>query len=128
VVKEALLDRHIDAGAAIVSELDRRNQHVTSALWYYYPDAEEWRLLLASPSFESKGSRQSYADVSRLLAEMGASVDGLSVDDVKLVLNNDKFVPLLKKMIHAEGLNKIRMTANRFNGVYVDDMLVYRNE
>jgi hypothetical protein len=128
VVKEALLDRHIAAGANVVSELDRRNQHVTSALWYYYPDAAEWRLLLASRSFDAKGSKQSYADISRLLADMGESVDGVTLDDIKLVLSNDQLVPVLRKITRANGLSRIRMTANNFNGVYVDDMLIYRNE
>ena len=128
MVKGALLDRHIEAGATLVNELDRRGEHVSSALWYYYPDAEQWRLLLASPSFDAKGSRQAYADLSRLLTELGTAVEGISFDDIKLVLGNDHLVPVLKKIIRAKGLNKIRMSANRFNGVYVDDMLLYRNE
>ena len=128
MVKDALLDSHVEAGANLVRELDRQNKPLKSAVWYFYPDISEWRLLLASPEFEAKGSMQAYAELSNLLRTMGPDARGLSVDDIKVVLMNDKLVPVLRKIIHAQGLNTIRMTSNMFDGTYVDDMLIYRNE
>jgi hypothetical protein len=82
--------------------------------------------LLVSPSFEKNGLIQSYTKISEILSNQ-KQVD-ISVADIKILLQSDPLMRLLKGIIHTgKGLNQIRMTSNMLNGIYVEDALIYRN-
>jgi hypothetical protein len=60
VVKEVLTDKMIDAGEALVRELDRRRWPVEDALWLYESDGNRWQLAITSPNLEIEGPQRCY--------------------------------------------------------------------
>lgn len=55
MVKEQLTPAMVDAGADLTAKLDELGVPVTSALWLFVSDINEWRLLFASPEVSEKG-------------------------------------------------------------------------
>jgi hypothetical protein len=124
--KETLLEPQIDAGMHLLKELDNRSFDIQSALWFYYPDLDKWKLLLFSPKFDPEKASAQYSDVFDALAKTN-TVGSLSFDSIQLVFKNDKLLNLLKNIIRVKGQSKVRMTSNYLNGFYIDDAMIYRN-
>lgn len=128
MAKEKLLESEIDAGARFIEALDKHGKLVDAALWFYYPDLDQWKLLLSSRALEEKDLTRSYTKISEILSSDEKINKNLSVADVKLLSRSDPMMKLLKGIIRTDkGLNRIRMTSNMFNGIYVEDALIYRN-
>ena len=128
MAKEVLLESDITAGARLIEELDKKGADVSAALWFFYPDLSEWKLLLVSPTFEKNGLTASYTMVSEVISSIGDVNKSISIDNMKIVKNNDPMMRLLKGIVRSgKGLNTIRMTSNMMNGIYVQDALIYRN-
>ena len=128
MAKEVLLESDITAGARLIEELDKKGADVSAALWFFDPDLSEWKLLLVSPTFEKNGLTASYTMVSEVISSIGDVNKSISIDNMKIVQNNDPMMRLLKGIVRTgKGLNTIRMTSNMMNGIYVQDALIYRN-
>jgi len=128
MAKEVLLESDITAGARLIEELDKKGADVSAALWFFDPDLSEWKLLLVSPTFEKNGLTASYTMVSEVISSIGDVNKSISIDNIKIVKNNDPMMRLLKGIVRSgKGLNTIRMTSNMMNGIYVQDALIYRN-
>jgi len=66
--------------------------------------------------------------VSEVISSIGDVNKSISIDNIKIVKNNDPMMRLLKGIVRTgKGLNTIRMTSNMMNGIYVQDALIYRN-
>ena len=57
LVTDALSDKMIQAGAKLVERLDEDASNIKSALWLYFPDARNWKLILASEIVETNISK-----------------------------------------------------------------------
>jgi hypothetical protein len=128
MAKETLLETDIAAGAKFIQALDKRGQPINAALWFYYPDLSQWKLLLASPAFQAKDLTQSYTKISEILTAEQDIGNNISIADIKLLNQTDPMMNLLKVIVRTgKGLSQIRMTSNVLNGIYVEDALIYRN-
>jgi len=66
--------------------------------------------------------------VSEVISSIGDVNKSISIDNIKIVKNNDPMMRLIKGIVRTgKGLNTIRMTSNMTNGIYVQDALIYRN-
>ena len=88
------------------------------AFWLYQPDAERWRLVIVTPEAE-KGSKDLYLKAIRADAE----IDLAKVD---FQPPSSSVFKALGGLIRVDGVNTVRMRRNAFNGVYIEDALVYR--
>lgn len=128
MAKEALLDSDVTAGARFIEALDRNGEVVNSALWFYDPDLSQWKLLIASPTFDKAGLNPSYTKISQNFSQNDQISNTISVGDVKILMSKDPLTKLLKGISRTgKGLNQIRMTSAVLNGIYVEDALIYRN-
>ena len=128
MAQEILLESHIEAGKVLLQELDSKQFNITTAMWFFYPDIKEWKLLLYSPQFEKKEPTHLYTEISKIITGLGEKVSSISLEMTKLVLKTDPLLKMFKGIIRAEGISTIRMTSNYFNGIYVEDALIYRNQ
>lgn len=128
MAKEILLDSDIDAGQKLIKELDASGVTLKTALWFFYPDIREWKLLLSSPDFEKQEESnilsKSYSNIFNIIREGELNV---SLDTIKIVLSNEPLKKMFNALAHASGNNRIRMSANYINGIYIEDALIYRN-
>lgn len=130
MAKEVLLDSDIDAGKNLLKALDENGFNITTAMWFYYSDIEEWKLLLSSPDFnkikDPNEPSRIYTKISQIIND-SKDVAITPLESVKILLKNDPLIKLFGFIISAKGISAIRMKANYLNGIYVEDALIYRN-
>jgi hypothetical protein len=125
LVKEALTEDMVKAGASVVEGLDRLRFLVDAALWFYLADANQWRLLLATPEVHIEGPKKAY---KRLLTALRhADVHGVSLEDVAVVDTLDPLIQSLRTALGtARSVNGMRFSRNTINGQFIEDAYVYR--
>ena len=126
MVAMPLDEGQITAGADLLEQLDAANVHVGAALWYYFPDNENWRLLLSLPRLVRQGPRAAYREVQKALSKLGGEV-AISLDDVAITKPEDRVFKLLRIAISTRpGISRLRFSRNVINGELVEDALIYR--
>jgi len=129
MAEEALVESLVADSAKLVRELDKQGDQPSNALWYYFSDAEEWRLLVAGKSFDQllpKDEAQAYQKVARAIGK--ANLDSLTIADVKLVRTDDSLLAAIKFVVRTppDGVVRAHFRDNTFNGIFVKEMLVLR--
>ncbi len=69
--KITLVKSDRDIGARVMEALSRVSIPVTLCEWNYVPQLEEWQLVIATPWYDSKGPRTTYASVVNALQKAG---------------------------------------------------------
>jgi len=124
LVKEALTDQMILAGAELTKNLDRAGWPVVASLWLFEPENNQWRLVLASPAVDQEGPRESYRRVSDALGEGAASIPLASVS---VVSSDDPLVRVFRSAYRTgREIEGRRVFRSAINGHFVDDAYVYR--
>lgn len=118
MAETALVDQNIEAGRQFVMLLDELGIKVHAAFWLYRSDTERWRLVIVCDEAE-KGSRDLY-----LKAINAGSTMDLAMVEFQPTTN--RFYKNLSQMLHIEGLSNARVSQSTFNGVYIEDALIYR--
>ena len=125
MAETVLVDDDIKAGSELVRILDEDGFPVTAAAWIYFPDVEEWRLVIRTPK-AAKDLQEAYLEVARAMDAKGNLRAKLNLSKVKLVPPTDRMLQALGSVVRASGLNSIRFSRNVVNGIYIDDALIYR--
>jgi len=124
--KATLVEKEIADGKLLIEALDRANFTLSGALWFYFPKAEEWRLLLISPLVDSIGPRESYNRIQSVIEDLPQPF-GISVIRISAISPKDRLVQLLKVAIRTgPGISEIRFSQNTINNVFIEDALIYR--
>jgi hypothetical protein len=129
MAEEALVESLIQDSVRLVEEFDRRGDTPTNALWYYFSDADEWRFLIAGPTFDSllpQQQIQAYEKLGRAIAN--ANLVSLSIGTVKLVRTDDPLLVATRFVVKTapNGVIRAHFRDNVFNGIFVKEMLVLR--
>jgi hypothetical protein len=125
LVKEALTDQMIEAGASVVQNLNGGQFLVDAAVWLYLSDANRWRLLLATPEVHTEGPLKAY---KRLLRAFGnAAMHGLTIEDVSVIDSRDPLIRLLRGAMKTDRSGRgIRFSRTTIKGQFIDDAYIYR--
>jgi hypothetical protein len=124
LVKEALTEDMIAAGADLTRSLDRAHWPVVASLWLFEPETNQWRLILASPAVADEGPLAAYRHVNQALR---SSSSKLSLDAVSVVAPSDSLVQVLTSAYRTDsGMEGRRVFRTAINGHFVDDAYVYR--
>lgn len=127
VVKEQLTADMVEAGAALTEKLDESGLPIVTALWLFLPEINEWRLLFASPDVATKGPRDVYGRIHKVLRQLGGTASVLPFSVISLMDTEDELVRLLKLGAGTgPGINRVRFSKNVINGHYITDALIYR--
>jgi hypothetical protein len=127
VVKEQLTPDMVDAGAALTAKLDELGVPVTSALWLFVPDLNEWRLLFASAEVSTKGPRDVYEKIRLAIDGLGPQAAFVPLSVVALLEPDAELVRLLRSAVRTgPGVSRLRFSKNVVNGHFIDDALIYR--
>lgn len=129
VVKDPLTTEMIDAGASLVLTLDAQGWPATAAFWFFLPQSNRWRLVIASPEVSRKGPKEAYGHIRRAIAQMPSGSPGLAFGDVAVVDPSDDPVTVLRALLgttSAQGISGMRVMRNAINGRYIEDAYVYR--
>lgn len=128
--EKSLVESLIHEAIALIQKMDDTPTPITFAAWYYYDDAEEWRLLIAANALDSLLPKQeavAYRKVIDVLSTL--TPEGLSVSDLKLVATS---YPLLQAMrlLVATGPHdtaRVHFKDCMFNGIFIKEVLILRS-
>ena len=102
-----LVKEDIEAGMELVRLLDAKNFTVTAAAWIYFPDIEEWRLLVRTPRAE-QNLQGALLDMAIAMDAAGDLRSRIDLSRVKLVPPNDSMLEAMGSAIRVDGLNNVR--------------------
>jgi len=121
-----LVEKDIADGKLLIEALDRSKFTLSGALWFYFPKAEEWRLLLVSPLVDRMGPRKSYSIIQSVIEDFPPSF-GISIINISVTSPKSELIQLLKIAIRTgPEISEIRFSRNTINNVFIEDALVYR--
>jgi len=118
----------IDAGAALVRMLDENGLQPDAAFWFYFPDAQAWKLVLAEVKVGKDGPKEVYRRIQRLLGREPEQFAALSLDDVTVAKPDAPLVNLLRTALRTGPgiISGIRFSNNVINGTVIEDAYIYR--
>lgn len=124
--KPMLVDADLEAGKALLSNLDKSRFSVEAAFWFYLSDSNEWRLIFALPSVDRIGPQAAYEKMQSQLQKLDPKYN-LALQNITIVSPKENLIMLLKKVIHTgPKLSGIRFTRNTINNVFIEDAYIYR--
>lgn len=125
MVRTTLVKEWIEAGKKLTEALDEAKVQLVASLWFFDPDTNEWRLIIASPLVDKKGPLEAYRAIQKVLD--GLQQEELSLSDISAVSPNHDIVKLLRlAMKTSGGISGIRFTRNRINDQFIEDSYIYR--
>lgn len=127
MVTTTLTEEMIQAGNALVRELDKRGLDPDAVFWFYFPDVHEWKLVIAEVKLAAQGPRETYKQIQNAISALGDELHGLALDSVTLAKPDAPIVSLLRVAVGTgPGISGIRFTNNVINGTVIDDAYIYR--
>lgn len=127
VVKEALTDNMIEAGADLLRRLDKKPMAVDACLWSYRSESNAWRLMLASPDVSKYGPQKVYREIGNFLRSIPERLQKIFLFNISVVKNNDPLISVLRSATNnRDGVSSVRFTRVAFEGRYIDDVYIYR--
>ncbi len=126
LVTEYLTTSMIDAGNQLLQKLEGSGLVMDAAFWLYHSEAAEWRLTLAVPDVDTEGPKRVYTRILEVLRAQNGGHPGLSPVNVTVLSPNATLVRVLASATSLIALAGKRLSGNRLNGVYVDDIYILR--
>ena len=121
-----LVETYVAMGRSLLEELDKAGISVPAAIWLYSSDSEEWALVLAPEEYEKYGPAHFYGLLQDLLARMNPP-SSISFLNISLVSPRNSLIRALASAIPTgTGIADIRFRKHIFDGILVDDAVVYR--
>ena len=118
----ALVDIDIALGKRVTEELDASGIPVKASLWFYTPEASEWRLIVATPLVDQEGPHKTYALIQKALRTIDFPLRKISA-----VSPGDPLIKLLRVALRTgPGIAGVRFTHNTINNVFIEDAYIYR--
>lgn len=127
MVDKTLTKEMIAAGKRLLEILDEERINPAAALWFYYPEYERWKLLIAEYEVGSTGSMDLYRQIREVLETRKDELSDLQLFDVVLVKPDEPLLRLLRKATKTSaGVSGMRLRNNVVNGTVIEDSYVYR--
>jgi hypothetical protein len=128
VGEKALVDGMMEDSFKLASQLDADGYSPTFLCWFFYEDADDWRLLLGSPVFDQmlpKEEARAYEAVSKAIYE--SEVRQLSISLIKLIKTSDPLPDGVMRLVGTDkSNNQIHLSSSTLNGIFVQEMVVIR--
>ncbi len=126
-VKPDLTAAMINAGRQLLELMDRETFRVPACFWFYFPESDRWRFVVASPEVRVRGPHAAYRKVEAIARRVPSAGDVFAPGDLTVLKDNDPLVILLRKAISTgPGISGIRFTNNAINGTVINDAYIYR--
>ncbi len=128
--QEALVEGQIADAVALIRKLDSAGLSPTLAAWYFYDDADEWRLLLAGPAFDALLPKQETIAYRKLAEAMSdLSPASLTLSDVKLLSSQSPLPQAVRLLVGtpATGIVRAHFSDTTLNGIFIKDMIILRS-
>lgn len=128
--EKALVDSQVADSVELIQYLDSIGSAPSSAFWYYFGDADDWRLVLAGESFDQHLPKNEYIAYKIIAESISAKeIASISVSDIKLMRRDDPIVKTLRFLIGTSPtvIAKAHLTNTTINGIFIQEMLILRS-
>jgi hypothetical protein len=115
MVEETLVDRKIEKGARFLEALDAAGVPVDAALWFYFPESEKWRLVVATPIKENEGPRAAYRTFREAREAADPPIE-FGSGEVRAASRDDPII----KALWGFGVPPSQLVGKRFGGPYIN--------
>jgi hypothetical protein len=115
----------VKEGERLIEALDAANFPISAALWLYVSESDQWRLVIASPTYDKLGPLAAIKQVQTVL---------LSLEQSELVLSNIQVIGdkgQLVKALRSEARSGVdfsgkRLSQTMLDRVFIPEAYVYR--
>lgn len=128
--EEALVESKITDAISLVQQLDLEGMPPSLALWYFYNDAAEWRLLIAGSEFDALLPKQESVAYQKLVKSMSnVPLSSLSLSDVKLIEGQSPLPLAIHRLIGTgpRGIVRAHFSDTTLNGIFIKEMVILRS-
>ena len=121
--KKILVKELIAEGARLLEALGRNRFPVVAALWNYFAESMEWRLVIVSPVVDHRGPLSAYARVQRVLS--GINPSQLTLSDIALISPYSEDYANLRAIVSRPGQFSTGPATNPMQTVVFEDTYIY---
>jgi hypothetical protein len=118
-----LVNLDINAGLKVIDTLDAEKLRVAVALWMLSPDYSDWRLVLASSTFDQSHPLRAYEQAAEALHGRFAHMR----PPILILPIRDPFIRELRRIFgKASDVTGMRLRGQTIGDRYISDAYVYR--
>ena len=115
----------IERGSELLDALDRANLKVVVALWIYFSEYEDWRLVVSARRFDALDPRDAYRLLHGLLADARITLE--KTPPIMILPMSDPFIKELRRIFgKAKSVEGMRLGGQMIGDRFVQDAYVYR--
>jgi hypothetical protein len=123
--KAALVSIDIETGAEILRALDSADLKISVAAWFQLPEYADWRLVLASRSFDVVERREAYGLIHKALDVAGVAVERTPA--LLIVRMSDPLIRDLRKIFgKTKSVAGMRLGGQVIGDRFIEDGYAYR--
>ena len=128
--EKALVEGLVIDAVELIKKLDRFGANPALVAWYFYEDADEWRLLIAGPEFDKylpKNEALAYQKISEAISS--SDVQSLSISLIKVVESNSVLPKAIGFLMGTppDGIVQANFSNTTLNGIFIKDMVILRS-
>lgn len=128
--EKALVEGIITDTIELTKKLDKDGVNPTFVLWYFYEDADEWRLLIGGPELDKllpKNEALAYQKISEAISAI--DLPSLSISVVKIVETSGALPQAVGFLVKTppDGIVQASFSDTTINGIFVKEMLIVRS-
>jgi hypothetical protein len=128
--EKSLVEGLITDSIQLVKNLDQSKSNPSLVVWYFYEDADEWRLLIAGPEFDQLLPKQealAYQKVSEAISS--SDLQSLSISVVKVIRSDDPLPKALSFLVGTppNGIIQASFKDTTLNGIFIKEMVILRS-
>ena len=130
MAETALVESQIADAVELLRLLDASGNGPTLAGWYYYEDVDQWRLILAGPTYDAllpKNEAFAYRGLAETIA--ASTLKSISISDLKLLPTTSPLVVGLRFLVRTspQATVQARFTNSTLNHIFMKDCLILRS-
>lgn len=130
MAEPTLIESLVESSRDLLDNLDNNSNSPLKAFWYYYEDADTWKLILSGPSFDKllkDHEPLAYKIIAEALNQLEDST--LSISDIKLLKLDDQLVRLVHFLVRTKPHAKVHAVFSDLtaNGVFIKDVYIIRS-
>lgn len=128
--EKALVEGLVTDTIELTKKLDQDGVNPTFVVWYFYEDADEWRLLIGGPELDKflpKSEALAYQKISEAISAI--DLPSLSISLIKVVETSGPLPQAVGFLVGtpSNGLVQASFSDTTINGIFVKEMLIVRS-
>lgn len=127
LVKNILTDEMKNAGRELISRLDNAKFKVNTAMWFFFPESDSWKLIIVSPEVKRLGPTKVYEKIRSIISKMPLETQ-ISLKDISVMKTNEPLISSVRSFIKTgKGISEIPVISTSIHSHFIEDALIYRS-